>query len=164
MEFKDTQFLSAKGKEKVLRDWRRFLRDGLKFSEFTENLYNHLIQHCEFIAHYDRQGFYATYFVEPEDTIRFFSQFDKEKGNRSVEYGVTWWLQGDYEDINKAMIEEFERCKEEIYEMLNKKLLQVRVKRARKALRDLGFDLIGDENGLKLVEIGGERNENTERS
>lgn len=155
MEFKDTKFLSAREKEKVLKAWRQFLKSGLEPTKFTNGLYEHLIQHCAFIAHFDRWTFYNVYFSEPEDTIKFFSQFDKEKGNEAIEYGATWWLQGDYKDINEAMIEVFEEYKKEIYDMLNKKLLQVRVGRARQALKDLGFDLIGDENGLKLVEIRG---------
>jgi len=36
----------------------------------------------------------------------FLSQFDKRGDCLSVEYGATWWLHGDNEDVNEAMIEE----------------------------------------------------------
>lgn len=107
---RDTQFMSAAEKEKVLRQWKSFLASGLQWEKFTKPLYHHLIQHCSFIAHYDRSGFYATYFQEGDDTAHFLSQFDGRKAVRSgipksVEYGMTWWVSGDYVDINMAMID-----------------------------------------------------------
>ena len=110
-EFKDVQFMSAQEKKRVLTAWDRFIRSGFEFAQFTKALYNHLIQHCSFIAHYDRGGFWATYFQDPEDTQRFLDQFDKSKGCVSVEYGMTYWIQGGndvssgYYDINTAMVD-----------------------------------------------------------
>jgi len=110
MEFTDVKLMSAREKAQVLRQWETFLRHGCKWEYFTKALYHHLIQHCSFIAHYDRAGFYGTYFHNGEDTVRFLGQFDAKKAEacgapRSVEYGDTWWVSGDYEDINRAMIE-----------------------------------------------------------
>ena len=51
-EFRDVQFMSAAQKATILRAWVRFLKSGLQFEQFTKALYNHLIQHCSFIAHY----------------------------------------------------------------------------------------------------------------
>ena len=85
--------------------WVRFLKHGLRFPDFTKRLYEHLIQHCSFIAHYDRGGFYRTYFESGEDTVRFLSQFDRRGECRSVEYGGGWWLQGKYADLNEALVE-----------------------------------------------------------
>ena len=51
-EFRDVQFMSAAQKTTVLRAWIRFLKSGLRFDQFTKALYDHLIQHCSFIAHY----------------------------------------------------------------------------------------------------------------
>ncbi len=59
-EFKDVKFLSADDKRKILTAWERFLKNGLRRQDFTKRLYSHLIQHCEFIAHYDLDGFYGT--------------------------------------------------------------------------------------------------------
>lgn len=110
VEFADVRFMSAREKAQVLRQWETFLKYGCKWEHFGKALYNHLIQHCSFIAHYDRAGFYGTYFHNGEDTARFMKQFDAREADgcgvpRSVEYGGTWWVNGDYEDINKAMIE-----------------------------------------------------------
>jgi len=71
-----------------------------------KSLYDHLIQHCSFIAHYNRGGFYAVYFEDPTNTQRFLDQFDRSKGCLSVEYGYAWWINDeDYRDINNAMVD-----------------------------------------------------------
>ena len=106
----DTKFMSAAEKEQALKQWERFLKGGLKWEQFSKALYNHLIQHCSFIAHYDRAGFYATYFESGDDIAAFLGQFDERTAGlngipRSVEYGMDYWATGDYADINMAMIE-----------------------------------------------------------
>lgn len=97
--------MTAREKKRVLRQWELFLKSGLSRDKFTKPLYQHLIDHCSFIAHYDINGFYSTYFDEGEDTVRFLSQFDYRNGiPRSVEYGWTgWYTDRDYHDINSAM-------------------------------------------------------------
>jgi len=106
-QFSDGEFMSVREKELVLRAWVRFLKHGLRFADFTKRLYDHLILHCSFIiAHYNRGGFYRTYFESGTETARFLYQFDKRGECRSVEYGGTWWLQGEYADLNRAMVEE----------------------------------------------------------
>jgi hypothetical protein len=105
--FRDAEFMSAREKTLVLKAWVRFLKNGLREEDFSDRLYQHLHLHCSFIAHYNRAGFYATYFENGEDTMRFLSQFDKRGECRSVEHGP--WLSGDYEDLNRAMIEEASR-------------------------------------------------------
>ena len=107
-EFRDVQFMSAAQKATILRAWVRFLKNGLQFEQFTKALYNHLIQHCSFIAHYERSGYYSHYFEAGDSTARFLSQFDSRGPCASVEYGGQYWLSGDYEDINRAMIAEGE--------------------------------------------------------
>ena len=131
---KDVEFMTAAEKEKVLRQWKTFLKHGLQFKGFTKALYNHLIQHCSFIAHYNRQGFYATYFESPDDTIRFFQQFDRDSGCISVEYGGTWWLSSDYQDINAAMCDVFDECKKLFYEQLTNAARERAVSQARALL------------------------------
>jgi hypothetical protein len=109
--FRDAQFMSADEKRRVLRAWIRFVKGDCAFEQFTKALYNHLIQHCSFIAHYNRGGFYATYFQEPDATQRFLDQFDRAKECVSIEYGTSWWLGddgGDYHDINNAMVDAIE--------------------------------------------------------
>jgi len=105
-EFRDVRFMSAAQKTTVLRAWIRFLKSGLRFDQFTKALYDHLIQHCSFIAHYNRAGFYSHYFDSGDSTVLFLSQFDSRGQCLSVEYGGRHWLSGDYEDVNRAMIAE----------------------------------------------------------
>jgi len=98
--------MTAAEKERVLKQWEHFLKGGLKWEQFNKALYHHLTQHCSFIAHYDRAGFYSTYF-ESGDTIRqFLAQFDDRLGiPASVEYGMTYWITGEeYGDINCEMV------------------------------------------------------------
>jgi hypothetical protein len=104
--FRDSPFMSARDKALVLKAWVRFLKSGLRYAYFTKLLYHHLMQHCSFIAHYDRYGFFTTYFEQGEDAARFLSQFDARGECRSVEYGGGYWISGEYEDINRAMVEE----------------------------------------------------------
>ena len=107
-QFSDATFMSAAQKRNVLRAWLRFVKSGFELRWFTKALYEHLIQHCSFIANYNRGGFYDTYFQQPEATQRFLDQFDRSKGCLSVEYGGGWWLGDDrneYHDINNAMVD-----------------------------------------------------------
>ena len=105
-EFSDAEFMSDREKELVLKAWVRFLKNGLRWEDFTKRLYEHLHLHCQFIAHYNRAGFYQTYFERGEDTVRFLSQFDTRGECRSVEYGMTIWQTGDFGDLARAMIDE----------------------------------------------------------
>ena len=98
--FTDTKFMTGADKQLVLKGWRTFLRGGLQRKHFSKRLYKHLTLNCSFIAHYDIDGFYATYFVQGRDVIRFLSQFITGSAG-----GATWWLSGEYADINKAMCE-----------------------------------------------------------
>ena len=121
-EFKDSEFMIARDKELVLAQWKRFVERGFSFEHFTDRIYKHLSLHASFIAHFDRPGFFSTYFEDPETTIRFLNQFDSDYGFRSVEYGSTWWLDGDYADINRAMCSVVEANKERLYEELRRKV------------------------------------------
>ena len=105
MEFKDVEFMTAKEKELVVKRWETFLKGGCQRKNFTKALYNHLIQHCSFIAHYDIDGFFGTYFENGEDKAHFLKQFDNRNGiPKSVEYGmIYWYTASDYSDINSEM-------------------------------------------------------------
>jgi len=113
-DFKDVKFMSAKEKQTVLNAWKRFIKSGFSFKQFSKALYNHLVQHCNFIAHYNRSGFWGTYFQDPEDTQKFLNQFDRSKGCVSIEYGMDYWIQGgngasaEYYDINNAIVDALE--------------------------------------------------------
>lgn len=59
--FQDSKFMTAEQKKTVLRQWDRFIAGGFAFHLFTDAIYQHLNLHCGFIAHYNRMGFYSTY-------------------------------------------------------------------------------------------------------
>ena len=109
MQLSDSEFMSAKEKELVLRSWEIFLKHGCQRKHFTERLYDHLTSNCDFIAHYNTDGFYAHYFSDGDSTALFLSQFDERKGVfgdiRSIEYLSYSWLTHEYSDINRAMIQ-----------------------------------------------------------
>ena len=105
-QFKDVRFMTATEKQKVLRQWVRFMKSGFDARHFMKSLYHHLTQHCSFICHYNLGGFYGVYFEDPSATQRFLDQFDRSKGCLSVEYGYAWWINDeDYRDINGAMVD-----------------------------------------------------------
>ena len=120
--FRDSQFMTGREKELVLAQWKRFIERGFSFEHFTDRLYKFLTLHASFIAHFNRNGFYSTYFENPEATIRFLNQFDGDFGYRSAEYGGTWWLEGEYADINRALCEVVERVKGRLYAELAQKI------------------------------------------
>ncbi len=97
--------MTAVEKEKVLRSWERFLKSGCSKTQFSKALYHHLINQCSFIAHYDINGFYSTYFEEGEDTAHFLTQFDNSNGiPNSIEYGwILWYTDPEYNDLNSEM-------------------------------------------------------------
>ncbi len=95
--FKDTESMTAREKELVLKNWDKFLKQGLQKNYFTKRLYHHLYLYCGFIAHYDLGGFYSTYFDAGEDTQRFFGHFCNHTTTR------------DWNDINTAMKEVYSK-------------------------------------------------------
>jgi len=124
MEFKDVKFMAAKEKEIVLKQWKQFIASGFEFKKFTPRLYDHLIQHCSFIAHYNRSGFYSEYFEDPCQTNKFLNQFDRTHDCISVEYGYDgWYVDPDYRDINEAMVFTLAPYLPEIRKALQKKEL-----------------------------------------
>jgi hypothetical protein len=106
-EFTDERFLSASEKRLILNAWKTFLRHGCQLRHFTERLYEHLIFHCLFIAHYDLGGFYSYYFAKGSPRIqKFLDQFDPAKCGRSAEGGDLVWLsRSTGADLNRAMRE-----------------------------------------------------------
>jgi len=159
-QFEDVEFMTAKEKELVLKVWERFLKslaadydktfvDGhgntlpVPFSKFSKLLYQHLTLHCSYIAHYDRFGFYGTYFENPADTIQFIKQYDSDYGCISTEYGGSWWLRGDYEDLNTALCDVVNKYKNILYEKLSVKEKTDDLGQAQALAGKWGYELKG---------------------
>ncbi len=100
--FTDVEFMTAKEKELVLKNWKNFLKHGLKKQHFTKRLYEHLHLHAGFIAHYNLGTFYSTYFEAGEDTERFFKHFCIHSAQN---YGANI----DYDDLHTAMREVYSK-------------------------------------------------------
>lgn len=64
IEFEDVEFMSARDKQLVYKKWVSFVSGHFKYSSFSKRLYEHLHLHCGYIAHYNINGFYGTYFYE----------------------------------------------------------------------------------------------------
>jgi len=142
-ELHDSKFMLAAEKRKVLRHWELFLKSGLQREKFTKPLYEHLINHCSFIAHYDRWGFYSTYFENGDDTVAFLSQFDDRKGiPKSIEYGMTYWLTGEeYYDINSEMVRTASKYIPVLIQQAKNRQKESDVAQARALLAKHGVDL-----------------------
>jgi len=104
----DGQFLSAGDKQKILEQWETFVKSGFQPGKFTRAIYEHLHLHCGYIAHYDRSGFYYTYWND--EVIRF-----SEKNGYSIvptpkiffeweRFLKAFSIWGEYADINLAMM------------------------------------------------------------
>jgi len=105
--------MTARDKELIFKTWIRFLNNNFKRTNFTKRLYEHLHLHCGYIAHYNIDGFYSTYFNgDFEDLKRFFSNWESDGGYS--------YPNPDYSDLNKAMIEEYKKQKEVIFQTAQK--------------------------------------------
>jgi len=120
MVFTEAEFLSASEKEKVYKNWTKFVDwlvsdkrgttegsdygsfDSIGIRLFTDRVYKHLSLHCGFIAHYSRHGFFGTYFMSGQDTETFFDNLVSDGGY------------GDTQDLTQAMIAYYETKKSQI--------------------------------------------------
>lgn len=142
--FKSAEFMSAEEKEKVLKAWKQFLAHDFSERFFTERLYKHLTLHCYFIAHFSKDRFYHYYFKNPEETIKLIKQFDKKYNYISVEYGVNYWIKGDFQDLNLAMCEEVSRCEKLLYSKLHAAIkieTRAEIQRLKKKINSLEASL-----------------------
>ena len=142
--FTDAEFMTAREKELVLKDWERFLRLGLRNAHFTRRLYEHLHLHCGFIAHYNIHGFYSEYFEAGQDIERFFEHFCSYTAQNFGAYA-------EYDDLHVAMRKIFDKHKSsitlQVEEDVNRKIavLEASVQRA-KGDRDFAKRFLGKIN------------------
>src|SRR3990167_5556459 len=100
MDFTDAEFLTKKEKELTYKQWVNFINwlsageksddtigsdyggyiNARGYKLFTDRVYKHLSLHCGFIAHYNRAGFFGTYFNSGNDTETFFNNLINDGG------------------------------------------------------------------------------------
>jgi hypothetical protein len=73
-KFSSTQWEEAEAKAQFAQAFIRFVESDFAKSDFTEPFYKRLSMTFDHIAHYDREGFYATFFTAAEDKVRFLQQ------------------------------------------------------------------------------------------
>ena len=110
--YRDVQFMTAKEKAGVVRDFELFIIARLEmdrsqlqgtdygslFKPFTKRLYSHYSGNLGHIAHYDQWGFFNAQF---EDTRDFVANLVRAADGIST-YGWSV-LDNDYGDLNKVM-------------------------------------------------------------
>jgi len=128
--FKSTEFMSASEKDRVFDGWKKFVDSGFKRHFFTKIIYEHLHLNFGFIAHYDINGFYATYFEEPDDTTGFIQHI--------IEDAPTYKFE-DYGDINGKMGEYLQSKLSGFQERLGKEQKELDVSRAKALLAKHGL-------------------------
>lgn len=104
-DFKDNEFMSSREKYVVAKLFKRFVENGFKEKDFSKKLYEHLHLHCGFIAHYNKNGFYYTYFNGSKDDLKNFVEhfLDVYINNNIDEYNYANVNMSSYKDINKVM-------------------------------------------------------------
>ncbi len=97
-DFETVQFLTAVQKFKAYKKFKSVIKKR-DINLMDKNLYQHLNLHCGYIAHYDINGFRATY-EDPHDFLRFCNYFIKHNSKNAM-----WGVMAEYRDINYAMSE-----------------------------------------------------------
>jgi hypothetical protein len=100
----DSRRTPSDNDRRILRDWRRFFRQGLQYRHLTRHLYEHLTRRCGFVVRRGRRGFYEAYVENSEGLLTFLDQFDRCAVCPSAETGSTDWLKGEYAGVNDAMV------------------------------------------------------------
>lgn len=72
--FVSTQFSTTEDKASFANHLLQFIAEDFSKSKFTEKLYRRLSNTFGFIAHYDRDGFWHTYFEDTDGKIAFLWQ------------------------------------------------------------------------------------------
>ena len=122
--FTDSEFMSAKEKELVLKQWRTFLKalvacdlsakTGADYGyfptqlnkPFTDRLYKFLSGHCGFIAHYNRRGFLSSRFGGPEEVEETVMQLEGT------------FVMADYRDIYGAIMAELKPVRSRLLQLV----------------------------------------------
>lgn len=91
IQFTDVEYMTADDKQKLVRAWTTFVKHGFQWSHFSDRIYKHLSLHVGHIAHFDRGGFWQTWFKDGEDRLAFIDHF------------LSYRVMDDYFDVHTAM-------------------------------------------------------------
>lgn len=131
--FNNGKYQTAADKQRLFKQWQKFLESGLSETHFTRDIYQNLSLYWGFIAHFNREGFYI-------------ARFDKANGRLSTLEQManpSRWVFSDDNcsgngDLHRAMhqtlMEHFPKLMEQAKLMREKELLDV-IAQAREELR-----------------------------
>ena len=99
-QFVGTKWDSADVKAKFANDLAKFVLSGFDEERFTQSLYRRLSLTFGHIAHYDKYGFWHTWFLTPQKCVRWVDYIlehviygDPEYTYSDVERAFKKWLQ-----------------------------------------------------------------------
>ena len=94
-QFTPTKWSTAQDKAAFAKQFVHFVRSDFAEKRFTEKFYLRLCNLFGFIAHYNRRGFYDTFFTTTADKVRF------------LEMALRWSFGGDsawtFGDVERAL-------------------------------------------------------------
>lgn len=101
-QFTPTQWDTAQDKAAFAKQFVRFVQSGFAGKYFTDKFYRRLSNTFGNIAHYNRDGFWDTFFSTTADKVRFLEQTlqhpcygDPAWTYSDVERALQAWLQAD---------------------------------------------------------------------
>jgi len=92
-----TKWDTPEDKARFEKQFKTFALRGFLMKDFPNTFYTRLSMCFGFIAHYDRSGFYSTYFTQPADTVEFLKAVLEHPC-----YGDPAWT---YSDVERAIQE-----------------------------------------------------------
>ena len=95
MKFTPTQWDTAQDKAAFAKQFVRFLQSDFAAKHFTDKFYRRLSNTFGHIAHYNRGGFWDTFFTTTADKVRFL-----ERTLQHPCYGDPAWT---YSDVERAL-------------------------------------------------------------
>lgn len=101
-QFTPTKWDTAEQKAKFANQFVKFLQSNFNYSKFPKWFYTRLSMTFGHIAHYDRNGFFNTFFMNPNDKVKFIkytldshSSGDPSYCYSDVETAVKQWIRED---------------------------------------------------------------------
>ena len=129
-QFTPTKWSTAQDKATFANQFVRFVRSDFAERQFTEKFYQRLSNLFGFIAHYNRAGFYETFFTTTTDKVRFLEATlrwsfggDPAWTFGDVEEALQQWLKADgtLERYRQRLAEETEAAERALLARLQRK-------------------------------------------